>query len=416
MELTEISLLHIGDIHWPDFKNCPFDIDCKDGKFPSGITNAISGRPTTVVIRNLVKILNKQNAILLSGDVTTTNNISEYENFIKHFKDLIGEHLINNVFIVSGNHDVNFKLHDDDHIFEKFDPINKILCKYSFRKVPVKEAIFKEINLKGASALIIALNSCIGCGLRRHLNPYKMKKIDDIQCKIIRSGQYEELDTPAFYEQQLSDAFSEIIKFKKSISVILTHHNLLPQVTLRVSPYGELMNAGLARNKFTSTKVPILYLHGHIHKDLTEIISQADNGALLISLSAPELKHGFNVIKIIFNSKKNPIGCIIEKWRCQPHLEMDKITCKIPFWQSYKYFDKLSQEARDTYKKLEYLESSMRLYELLEKLNLRSNDLKPLLQELQWFGCLKIINEDKDINEWSIWRINPYDSEFFASR
>ena len=56
------------------------------------------------------------------------------------------------------------------------------------------------------------------------------------------------------------------------LSVIVAHHNLLPQRLPRLAPYTELVNGGALRASLGELGKPVLYLHGHIHEDPIEIL------------------------------------------------------------------------------------------------------------------------------------------------
>lgn len=411
MSLSSLSFLQLGDIHWPDLKNLPREIDHKDIGMSPNAVRYISASPATIVFRELQSITTQQNAILLTGDITTKSNHTQYKNFLTWFKSLIGEDQIKKVFIVCGNHDIKWKLSSEEELYSKFKPLNKILTDLSFRGLPEEKAIIEQIIVNGSSVMIIALNSCIGCGSKRYLNPFEIENLDKELKSIISSNKkdfYERLDTPSFNEAQLHDVLGAINKSDKAIPIILTHHNLLPQVRPRMLPYGELINGGLARSKFVYSKKPIIYLHGHIHSDAIEIISQEEiDGKLLISIAAPEIKDGFNVIKIEFNSSGYPLGCIIEKWRRLDSQEMGKEKQYIPFWGNFMLASKkISPKAHELYSFFETNQIKLiRIDELIYNFNYKRDEIKSLLLELQWFRAIQIDDIDSDLDYWTVRRI-----------
>ncbi len=100
------------------------------------------------------------------------------------------------------------------------------------------------------------------------------------------------------------------------ISIVLSHHNLLPQAIPRVALYAELLNAGVARSRLLGLHKTILYCHGHIHDDPIEVLTDPQNpGSQVILISAPTLSRGFNTITTEFGRKGFPLGCIITAHR-----------------------------------------------------------------------------------------------------
>jgi hypothetical protein len=83
-----------------------------------------------------------------------------------------------------------------------------------------------------------------------------------------------------------------------------------------VSYFGEVLNAGFARQALLSTKANILYLHGHIHDDPLEIVRLPDlDGGQLVSVSAPEIWKGFNKISLFFGEEENPFLAVVTPYR-----------------------------------------------------------------------------------------------------
>jgi hypothetical protein len=59
---------------------------------------------------------------------------------------------------------------------------------------------------------------------------------------------------------------------------------------------------------------PVIYLHGHIHQDPIELI-QVPDGTVVVSVAAPEITSGFNVIEIVYTRTMLPLACRVAKWR-----------------------------------------------------------------------------------------------------
>jgi hypothetical protein len=74
------------------------------------------------------------------------------------------------------------------------------------------------------------------------------------------------------------------------------------------------VNSGALRAALEELERPVVYLHGHIHQDPVEIL-RVPNGMPLVSISAPEISSGFNMIELVFTRDGIPASCRIVKWR-----------------------------------------------------------------------------------------------------
>ena len=94
-----------------------------------------------------------------------------------------------------------------------------------------------------------------------------------------------------------------------TFGVLVGHHNLLPQKIPRISPYGEMLNAGFVRSQMLGLDRPIVYLHGHIHQDPVEVVSDPRlPDSKLVLISAPEIKDGFNEIVFYISEHDDLVG------------------------------------------------------------------------------------------------------------
>ena len=335
--MREITLLHIGDIHYESIDKEERPVDIKDKQFPLTLTGILPKTNYQAVIKALREEFEKSPlAILISGDLSTKGKIEGYINCLMFLKELVPPIFFDNkpfqkLFIVPGNHDINRDLVSEHSFFPKFQPINKALEEKNFPKIPCPDAEFEELYKESVgSVLIVTINSCIGCGERR----FYPDKIKDAISESLNHGEgekdneellefcYEDIDTPIFADKDIDNMIRYIESTnKKCLPIILTHHNLLPQRTPRVAMYAELINSGYIREKLLRLNRPILYLHGHIHDDPIEIIqSTRYENSRIICISAPLLfpnkkyktrKFGFNKIKIIYSHKGTPLGCKI---------------------------------------------------------------------------------------------------------
>lgn len=364
--MKDITLLHIGDIHYEGIKKDDYSrILNKDMSFPPYLARDISPKGSyPTIVRSLSKEINNSTlVILISGDLCVKSNMQDYESCLNFLKNkIIDKRFFDNesskkIFIVPGNHDLDRKKVSQESPYSKFETINEYHKKLEFPLIPIDkplQAKIKENDSKGYIHLF-AVNSCIGCGEKRYYRSEIIKVISELENKkstynnLVNKGSslldlcFDEIDTPIILEENIDAILSDIKNNSDSfyLPIILAHHNLLPQKTLKVAMYTDLMNNGYVRQKLLSLNKPIIYLHGHIHDDPIEIIqSPFYEEARIICISAPLLcpnavdpeanKFGFNKLKIIFGSNSVPIGCKITFFRLKLD-EMEEEETIIPF-------------------------------------------------------------------------------------
>lgn len=414
MSLPTLSFLHIGDVHWPGLLQSKSALDLKDKGFSPGVSQRITTDPATVVRRRLLVEIPKTDAVLLMGDLTTKGELDAYQAFLDQLRRWVeegGMSSVDRVHLVCGNHDIKRKDHSEQDIYAKFQPLNQALQERSFRTLPTRDPHVHMVSTADCTSLVISMNSCIGCGVIRHLQSLQVAGEEPDKVREAISGDsillYENLDTPAFDEEQLHHVVSAIQDAgDKALPIVFAHHNILPQAVPRVEPYTELMNSGLVRGKLALTNRPVIYLHGHIHTDPVEVLTFPDSSqwnSKLVCISAPELAKGFNVLKVHFNAKGYPIGLTVLKWRYdQSCLEMACMEQRIPLWNNgFAAKNKMSSEARSFFGKLP--KDECRVSELPEQTG--ENDLSKIadwLQELKWFGLVVLDDSDSDIRCWSV--------------
>ena len=254
---------------------------------------------------------------------------------------------------------------------------------------------------QSCKALIIAINSCIGCGERK-LYP---EAIRDAITKFMGTSSdkdFEDLDTPMFQTNNIN-TLADLIRSvdNKCIPIILTHHNLLTQNIPRIAMYTELINSGYMRDILISLDRPILYLHGHLHDDPVEIItSPRHKNSKIISISAPllfpntkyeSIKFGFNKIKLVYSQDKTPIGCEIINNKFVS-LTPEKTILRIRFWGPPDTMALTTRREKDL---LKFIDKKMYLADLMENYNQESGQNSPieeiekLVNELDWLGLVE---------------------------
>ena len=329
--MKEITLLHIGDIHFQFIDKNDGQIDKKDERFPKRLDEILPRKNYQNVIKVLKKeIDNSPSAILMSGDLSTYGKIESYKNCLDFIKNSIPEKFFKDelsprFFIVPGNHDIDREIEFD----EKFQTINNVLSEMKFPKIPYPNAIIKELKEDSSTILVITMNSCIGCGEIIYY-PIEIReaisKSINLNCEEQNVLCFDKIDTPIFTQDDIDEVIDHIKSAKDEyVPIILTHHNLLPQKVPRIAMYTELINSGHFRDRLFSLDRPIIYLHGHIHDNPVEIIQSIKyKYAKIICISAPLLfpnteykaqNFGFNKIKIVFNSDGHPLGCEINYYR-----------------------------------------------------------------------------------------------------
>lgn len=333
MSLTRIKILQVGDLHLPLVIREDRNLDDKDPSFSTDLRNKISSSPTKIVYRKLYDLVSDGDcdALLFMGDLTDKGDLVGFSSAARYLAHAlqIGVGRRNSsipVGIVPGNHDINRDLALHPSMLEKFRPLNEELSQNGLPEMPVDEEKEIPLSRNEATAKLVLVNSCWGCGSKEFI-PELFRDIvhDAIQGILGDAGSKEhaqyydrQLDTPAFS----TTSIDRIAQARNStptdtVEVYVAHHNLLPQRTTRLAPYTELVNSGAFRSCVADGSKPTIYLHGHIHEDPVEIISKP-GGASLISVSAPMSSSGFNELDILFTSTGLPLACQIRPWRFSP--------------------------------------------------------------------------------------------------
>jgi hypothetical protein len=359
MNLKECTLLHIGDIHFKDIDKEERPVDLKDQQFPQKLGRILSPGICDTILKCLFKEIEKSpQAILISGDLTSHGCMKFYKECLSFFKSRIPPRFFEKspyqrLFIVPGNHDVDKAKFSEYSLDPKFQPMIKALKDQGFPEIPFPRIKTEELSVDSfGKVLIVAINSCMGCGEKRYLPEGIKNKLFELLEESekeyekveeeVRSVWYENIDTPIFMTEDIDAAVDLIQSAEETcMPVILAHHNLLPQRRPRVAMYTELINSGYMREKLLKSNRPIIYLHGHIHDNPIEIIhSSKYEKARLICISAPLLvpnkiykkeKVGFNIIRILYGHHNIPIGCEITLYTIFND-DVDIRKDRIPFW------------------------------------------------------------------------------------
>jgi Icc-related predicted phosphoesterase len=333
MSLARIRVIQVGDLHLPLTASERTNLDDKDSAFPTQIKKAISASPTKTVYKKLYELIQsgEYDTVLFMGDLTDKGHLKSYSGAVNFLAQSlqIGKGRKNasqKVGFVPGNHDINRELSSRPDLREKFAPLNESLNSAGLPPLPVFNEVELFVSQGPASAKIILMNSCWGCGAREFIPEMFRETIADAINKIMGSGGVKELsqyynrqlDTPAFSNESVTRIYqSRQSTPEDTLEVYVAHHNLLPQRLTRLAPYTELVNSGAMRATLTSGSKPTIYLHGHIHEDPVEIV-RTPSGANLISVAAPMSSDGFNIIEFVFTESGLPLACMITPWRFNP--------------------------------------------------------------------------------------------------
>ena len=414
-----ISVLQIGDVHFPDSRDKRL-LDLKDKSMDALVANA-APHTLTKVVRALAKIISHEpiSALLLCGDLTTAGDLPNYSDCVKYLVDVLRLDSAdkNNVHVVPGNHDVSRALCTDKGALnrQKFAPLQSAWME-NYDDVIVTQGVRgSDVSDSSRSVRIMSLNSCVGCGEWRMLPENIRNELGEVLAglrskdpKAAFAIEGQQLDTPMFDNDDIEELHGQIKSLDSHvIPVVLAHHNLLPQQLLRVELYTELINSGQLRSALSSIGRPIVYCHGHIHTDPIEtIIDGSVRNSQLICVSAPLLEAGFNELKFYFSRTDAPIGLEIIGYRLDTNGTIrDSIRRRIPFANRAKF---LTSE-------LECLRGCLtvdrtRFSELQNTMNLANPgevdaaNLVELLHEAEWLGMLEIDNMNEKPQYWIIRR------------
>ena len=316
-----VRLIQIGDIHYPPKDMDKPDVDDKDKTLPVELVSKVGGNKITKVISRIHKAAAERASVLIfMGDLSNKGKLADYEacaNYIKRTiispievaGNLVSSHL------VPGNHDVDRDLPGG----QKFKKLEEICRAVGLPPLPTDSLIKQSIPSSSPElARLYLCNSCVGCGETRRLPDAISKKLAAASIPGIDILELtESLDAPTI-EQDVLDCVVDDIKSlsKFCIPVVVAHHNILPQVQPRLMVYGEMLNAGRVRDGLISSKRAIIYLHGHLHHDPIEIIRDPmRDQSMILTVSAPELYKGFNIVDIHYDAHGQPLKAAITKIR-----------------------------------------------------------------------------------------------------
>jgi len=316
-------------MHIPDWKRHTNDVDQKDGRFSPDIVADLKHNRIRQILRRIHEIASSGDidCVAVMGDFTTFGK-SEYIVPAVEIVDGIvskanGEKPL--MIGVPGNHDVDRENAAQLGKHGKFKTLSNAFHTFGWSQLPTDVTVRQDISFPdGRSIGMLLVNSSIGSWSKHFLpssladdfssdkmeipplkltseeaNPDALPADIDptgIEPKNRDEQLFKQLDTPYISKRSMETLSAHLSQTTDSTSVIVAHHNLLPQRIPRIAPYGEMLNGGAFRDFLHSTKKNIIYLHGHIHEDPIECVSvpsanfSEPQAGQIISISAPLLE------------------------------------------------------------------------------------------------------------------------------
>jgi hypothetical protein len=427
--MTRISLIHVGDIHFPDNKSLQA-IDLKDKGLTKTFTNSIAPFPLKRAMEALIMLLDSVSDIrglLFSGDLTSRSDIDGYLECVEYLASNLSGLPIwseDQLHVVHGNHDIVRDADTSVDALARYRPTQDAWVNRSLPVITPDGVRSVEIREGKASAWVHSLNSCIGCGEQRRIPEKVRAELGAILTKLgvapISSSNFdlvgEQLDTPAFDIDHLSDLTARVADDLASVHLLLGHHPILPQAMPRVEIYTEAINGGLVRSALTDLRTSVLYCHGHVHDDPIEIIRDAESGTEVVFVSAPLFVHGFNLITFHFATDRRstanaalPLGCEITRYRIRrngglkPGEPIRVALCR------HENFEFVGDDVHHSI--LQALTSQpTRFRPLLESVRkshagLPKARFEEHLEHLDWHRMIEIVGRNAEADHWQIRRV-----------
>lgn len=431
--MATVSVLQLGDVHYPDWSNERTTLDEKDGSVAPSILKHLTHVPMREVLNSISQQANNhENGVIAMGDFTSRGDKAALNAALNHLSWLTKDARIADskpvLFGVPGNHDVNRDDAISMGIDGKFDEMNRMARLAGWCEFPVMDAIHHQIRVeKSAKVHLFLINTTLG-SWEKYLLPEALQpalendqlptgmvtgKVDAELVPTVESNAggliddyYDQLDTPFVSAKSLNTLIETISKIpQKEVVVICGHHNLLPQAIPRISPYAELMNSGIFRQALLKLARPIVYLHGHIHEDRIEKIEDPRlRGSRIYCVGAPALTEGYNALHFYFDPKGNAIAMRLVPWRFSEEKKIfseskqNRLTANLMAHNRFRK-SKLAIATSEVLKNL----SRANFQELVEEIDddsVERQEIESSLIELAVLGEVEIEHIDRPIDDW----------------
>lgn len=349
----ELVIIQLGDLHFPEFKTVTTEVDSKDRATPGELAAALD-LPIPVAIRKaVIAQLNESPGAVLAicGDITSRGDRDGFTEGLAYLATILDDPTLvhrpseDRIHLVPGNHDVDFK---GDSPFVAWDDVARFdvlaeLCESAgLGDILTRSHRASTATLSsGGGVSLVSVNTCRGTGAtRRELpagrgDPVLAAALLHVEDPSALAGEIatmnpevtlqETLDVPLLHPTEIEAISSAwAAADKRLVAVVLAHHGILPQHTPRLNPYTEMANAGQARRALAKLNRPVIYLHGHIHQHVVEVIDFPKSSDALpmhertVVIAAPELKSGFNKVVVEFDPNGFPLGVRVEEFRISP--------------------------------------------------------------------------------------------------
>lgn len=373
------------------------------------------------VLRSISRRLESDDEVVvfLCGDLACQGDTREYDGVVKWLVDSLhlGAHALDHLHVVPGNHDVDRRLCTARTKLnpKKFAPligswksaVGEILATDSVRTT--------DVGPDEGGLRVFSLNSCIGCGEWR-LFPKPVRKELAAAIEAYRKSdrdkafklEGEKLDTPMFDEEHITELQEQLSECAiNRVPFVLAHHNLLQQELERVGLYTDLLNGGPLRTMLARLGRPVIYCHGHIHDDPIETVADIkQQGSQLVCISAPELVHGFNEIKIQFSRAGEPLGICIYLHRLEANGVVSlRTTHKVRFLNTANRIpEDITYLQRALPTGTQRFLAIKQAYEQASKSTLDEEEFEDLIIEAGWLGILSIDDETAPAKYWTVRR------------
>jgi hypothetical protein len=423
----QLRILQIGDVHYVDAAIRSNITDVKDPTFPPSVLQELSTAPLQATVRAVATLVDRQNidAIAIMGDLTDRGSIVGYQACYTYFLNAFLQRLRdpNNVVIVPGNHDLERMRQSSDALRDRFQKIDDFLRSVGRNPVPFEEAPALTVARDGGEIQIFSVNTCFACGTKRYLPSFLSDAISDRMDAALAAadltsekgrqilGSLYDLDTPAVHDGAIQSLTSEMSGLaERHASLVVGHHNLVPQRTVRIAPYTEMVNSGAFRSALLKAGRPVLYLHGHIHEDPIEVMQEAGTHGMLVLVGAPLFDRGFNVVSIEFDNDGVALGCQIEKYRTDSVSQCRLVqTVDVGFWRgrpdalgALDHLEDVTLNATSHSADMYFRDVLAAVASKVEGIGLA--DVARALRRLWWLGFVSITHAEHAPARWTVRR------------
>lgn len=431
--LPRFRILQIGDVHYPDWTSAPAALDIKTRQLSGDVMDGLATDGFQNLLRSISRneFIDACDAVVFVGDYTTRGDQPQMERALRHLAGLfrINPHSQRPKFhAVPGNHDVSRDLAQSLGMTGKFDGLAALVKSLGFSPLPVLSPVTLPSGDSSRPLQFFLTNTTLGSWEKVGLPESVSAWIETASAALDKdtaqvggedaasgsedpgripivdpSSYYDQLDTPFISKRALLEIKEAIASDQDAaLPCVVGHHNILPQAIPRVAPFGELLNQGEFRSTLLSAGRPVLYLHGHIHTDPVEVVTAPSiAGSKVISIGAPTLSEGVNVLDIFFSRSGEPIGLMILPVRIdnKGHVAV-RDPMKVPLrteasrWMGGQLAERvmnLLAPGRRTWTELR------RAVPVSEA---EDDDLEAVSLELVWSGAIRISNDAAPRQRW----------------